>query len=59
MDYKFVVIRRVHNVLIRFDTAHGRMGPGNHNKKVPGFLCSLRVSFGQFVFAFTGLILHN
>ena len=33
MDYKFVVIRRVHNVLIRFDTERGRTGPGNHNKK--------------------------
>ena len=62
MDYKFVVIRRVHNVLIRFDTERGRTGPGNHNKKVPGILRSLRVSFGRFVFAFTmftGLILHS
>ena len=33
MDYKFVVIRHVHNVLIRFDTERGRTGPGNHNKK--------------------------
>ena len=33
MDYKFVVIHRVHNVLIRFDTERGGTGPGNHNKK--------------------------
>ena len=52
MNYKFVVIRRVHNVLICFDTERGRTGPGNHNKKVPGVLCSLRISFGRFVFAF-------
>ena len=31
-QYKFVVIRRVHNVLIRFDTERGRTGPGNHKK---------------------------
>ena len=35
-------IRRVHNVLIRFDTERGRTGPGNHNKKVPGILRLLR-----------------
>ena len=58
-QYKFVVIRRVHNVLIRFDTERGRTGPGNYKKKVPGVLCSLRVSFVRFVLAFTGLILHN
>ena len=32
-QYKFVVIRRVLNVLIRFNTERGRTGPGNHNKK--------------------------
>ena len=54
-----MVIRRVHNVLIRFDTERGRTGPGNHNKKVPGVLHSLSVSFGRFVFTFTKLILHS
>ena len=38
---------------------HQAPPPGNHNKKVPGVLRSLRVSFDRFVFAFTGLILHN